>query len=208
MWQKVLWQKALWQKVLMISGSALWGLTAFFLPPAPLLAQTSGCGLLNEAQLAGVLPEAQAIQQLSQVPGRCVFEWRKANAEELEKQNQERLRSSMQRGGSPYQPVTTWGKLSLEIRQKLATQAQAQAAFKQEAAGQRDTGFGSPDALGDQAFEVLKNDKSLMAWNGQSKTLLFQSGLYLLVLSLDVADTPEKNRDLALKIAPLVKLAP
>ncbi len=198
----------MWQKVLTVSGSALWGLALFLAQPTPLQAQTAGCGLLSETQLAGLLPEAQAIQQLSQVPGRCVFEWRKTNADELEKQNQERLRSSMQRGGSPYQPVSGWSKISLEIRQKFSTQAEAQAAFKQEAAGQREARFGSPDALGDQAFEVLKNDKSLMAWNGESKTLLFQSGLYLFVLSLDVAETPDKNRDLALKIAPLVKLAP
>lgn len=198
----------MWQKVLSVSGILLWGVAVFTALPAPLQAQTAGCGLVSEAQLAGLLPEAQDIQQLSQVPGRCVFEWRKANADELEKQNQARLRSSMQRGGTPYQPVSGWGKISLEIRQKFATQAQAQAAFKQEAAGQREEGFGSPDALGDQAFEVLKNDKSLMAWNAQSKTLLFQSGLYLVVLSLDAADTPEKNRDLALKIAPLIKIAP
>lgn len=195
----------MWQKVLWILGMTLCSGSLWLAQPRDVQAQSAGCGLLNEAQIASLIPEAQNVQQLSQVPGRCVFEWRKTNASQIEKQNQERLRSSMQRGGSAYDPVSAWGKISLEIRQAFASISEAQKAFKREAAGQRESGFGSPDALEGQAFEVLKNDKSLMAWNPQGKTLLFQSGPYLLVLSLDVADTPEKNRDLALKIAPLVK---
>jgi hypothetical protein len=195
----------MWRMILLVLGIVS---SLSLISPASAQTPTTDCGLLNASQIAALVPDAKDIQQTSQVPGRCHFEWRKSNAEELLKNNQEQLRSSMQRGGEAYKPVPLWSKIEVEIRQKFATVAEAQTAFKQAAAGTLESGFGSPGPLDGQSFEKIKTDQNLIAWNNQSQTMLIQSGPYLLSLATDAAESPEKNRDLALKLAQMLSLKP
>ena len=166
----------------------------------PMLAQEAGCGLLSSADLNAILKQPAEIRQTSQVPGRCHFEWPKPKNAAINDRNQAALRASMQRGGAPYQPVSAWASVELEIYRQFSSNSEARQAFSALSKGVQDTQFGSPDPLSGQTFEVLKQSPQPTAWNARSQTLLFQNGSQLLMLKLDIEDQPDKNRDLALQL--------
>ncbi|PIQ25571.1 hypothetical protein COW36_21245 [bacterium (Candidatus Blackallbacteria) CG17_big_fil_post_rev_8_21_14_2_50_48_46] len=198
----------------------LWGVCC--LNPLAAQAQERDCGLLNAGQIHSLVKKAEAIQQTSQVKGRCHFEWPKASAEQIKAENEARLRASMQRGGAAYQPLATWASLDLEIRGEYASAEEAIAAYLALLAGGVESGYGSPDPLAGQLFKAEKppakapakpakpNQKNApvfkAAWNAHNQTLLFQRGRFIFVLKLDIEASPEKNHELALQLVPLVQL--
>jgi hypothetical protein len=168
--------------------------------PQPTLAQEAGCGLISSADLVAILKKPAEIRQTSQVPGRCHFEWPKPKSDQINHRNQDALRASMQRGGSPYQPLSTWASVDLEIYRQFNSVSEARKAFTELLGGVQNKSFGSPDPLSGQKFETLKQSAQPAAWSAQQQTLLFQSGKRLFMLKLDIEETPDKNRDLALQL--------
>lgn len=189
-------------RILILSGLFLW------LQAMPLWSQESaGCGLLSVAQLSSLVKQ-KVLLQTSQVPGRCLFEWNKADAEAIVKQNQARLRASMRRGSPPYQPISPQARIALEIYREYASPAEARAGLQALGGGVKAEGFGSPDPLQGQTFQLLKDSKPPAAWNARNQTLLLQLGTRVFRLQVEVEEQSEKNRELALKLAPLIQVQP
>lgn len=186
----------------------LWGIFLIFHMMPWLITQESiGCGLLTVSQISSLVKQ-QTVLQTSQVPHRCIFEWSKANADAIIRQNQERLRASMRRGGLPYQPVSPQARIILEIYREYTSPAEARMGLKLLSGGVKTEGFGSPDPLEGYTFELFKDHQPPAAWNAHKQTLLVQLGTKIFRIQVEVQEQPEKNLELALKLASLIQSIP
>lgn len=166
-----------------------------------LVPSAQACELLSAETLTRLAKVATPLTQTSQVPGRCHYEWPKANTEAVAQQNAEALRDSMRRGGEAYTPQPTWNTVAVEALQNHANASLARTAFEQAVAGRIPERYGSPDPLAGTQFERLSLPQGVAAWDKIRNQLLLLKGTQVLLLSVDVEADPGKNKALALQLA-------
>lgn len=166
-----------------------------------LVPSAQACELLSAEALTRLAKVATSLTQTSQVPGRCHYEWPKANTEAVAEQNAEALRDSMRRGGAAYTPQPTWNTVAVEVLQRHANASLARTAFDQAVAGRVPERYGSPDPLEGTQFERLSLPQGAAAWDKTRNQLLLLKGVQVLLVNVQVEPDPAKNKALALQLA-------
>jgi len=154
------------------------------------------CELLPTAAVQQAVGETPELEQRSQLPHRCSYSWRKANAAELEAQNQAQLRE-LSRRDQGYQPVSLWARLEAEVYFTAPSAEAARERFERTLRGDLPQRFGSPDLTDQSQF---KSVDAQSAWSASNQQLLVLKGLKLYLLSVQVEAETDKNRELALKL--------
>ncbi len=163
-------------------------------------------GILPEATLRQLLPEASSLSQLSDVPERCLYQWAKPDQATRREANDVKLRESMRRGSESYSPQSLWNSLTIEIFAVATNEQEARNLFNQYLSGRSPQNYGSPDPLANTTLERLNSgEKRQQAWNSQTRQLLLQAGNRLFLLTVDIEDDAKKNQALAIQIADKLK---
>lgn len=165
----------------------------------------AACTLLNEALVRQHGEAKGALNQTSQLPNRCAWQWAKAKADAIEATNRQQLRDSMRRGNNgsaSYTPVSSTAEVVLEIRQQFARASEAKAAFENLVAHrEQPPTYGSPDDTAEAVYAPLEGVGDRAAWSEQSRLLVFQSGRFLFALEVRIKDKPKENQATAVAIA-------
>lgn len=164
----------------------------------PLAAPLWSCPLPSEA-VQRVFEGTPALEQRSQLPGRCDYSWARDNQEQIAASNADQLKQ----GAGVNQALSPlWHRLQLDLYTQAETPAQARIQFKQLISTGPTPGFGSPDPLQGLNFESLRPEA---AWDKQQHALLFVKGRSIYRLHLQVPGlTPEKIREKALALSEAV----
>ncbi len=156
------------------------------------------CPLPTEA-VQRVFENTPALEQRSQLPGRCDYSWARAEQAQIAEQNAERLKQGA--GSNPTQ-APLWHRLQLEVYAQLESVSQAKSQFQtllNEGPPQR---YGSPDPLQKLQFTQIR---PYTAWDKQQSALLFVKDNAIYRLHLQVPGlTPEKTLEKALALSEAV----
>lgn len=156
------------------------------------------CPLPTEA-VQRVFENTPALEQRSQLPGRCDYSWARAQQTQIAEQNAERLK---QGAGADTTQASLWHRLQLEVYARTESTSQAKQQFQvllNEGPPQR---YGSPDPLKELQFSPVRPHA---AWDKQQSALLFVKGNAIYRLHLQVPGlTPEKTLEKALALSEAV----
>ena len=168
-------------------------------PPA------EACELLSEADIRAILPENEQVlkqlQQRSEIADRCQFSWQKPNAETIQAQNDEALKNRYRRNQPEYDPAPVYNRLEAERYFKGDNPAAASLKFKEYTLQDLPQTYGSPDPLEGSTWEMLTLGSASAAWSKVGQRLMVQHKENIYLISVLINAEPEKNREMALKLA-------
>ena len=140
------------------------------------------CSLLSAGQLTAVFEKTPALQQRSQLPGRCDYSWARADQQEIRQENRQELKAG---ANYPYTPAPLWNQVVLERYQVAENAEAAKSALRNLVQAGPPRRFGSPDPLKGHQFEVLSPTQ---AWDHKRRTLIFVLNTAIYRLHLKVYD--------------------
>lgn len=161
----------------------------------------SACELLPAAVLSGATATDASLRQSSQIPERCSYSWHKVHWQEIEAQNKQALLTSMQMGQPAYTPISPWARVEAEILFQAKDETAAQAQFQRYVQHRQAKTYGSPDPLAEAAWQKVALTDGDAVWSKAEHRLLLRRANVLVVLRVQVKDTPKDDLALALQLA-------